>query len=77
MIKSEKGSVIVRGEAFDVIFELVNLLHRLIEKNPDLITSVLSAYTDELEEALNTVNSCKFEAIYDLALRFKKDFEDE
>jgi hypothetical protein len=77
MIKSEKGTVIVRGEACDVIYELTHLLNRLIEKNPEIITSILTVYTDELENALLKVNPRTCAIINELASKIKKDLEDD
>ncbi len=77
MIRAEKGVVEVKGEASEVVFELTNLTGKLIKKNPDLFTSVLSVYTDELENALSTANPHICKIISNMALSIKKDLEDE
>lgn len=77
MIRAEKGAVEVNGEVYDVLFELTHLLGNLIKRNPNLITSVISVYTDELENAIDIANprACKIMSI--IAGRIKKDLEDE
>ena len=77
MIRAEKGTVEVNGEVYDVLFELTHLLGSLIKRNPSLITSVISVYTDELENVIDIANSreCKIMSI--IADRIKKGLEDE
>lgn len=63
MIKSETGTVTVKGNLLDVIFECHHLVRAFIEDNPEIIAAVVYKNSDRLHEVIEKCNPDKLSII--------------
>lgn len=52
MIKANKGTVEVRGDLTDVIFECHHLIRAMIQEDPEIISAVIYKNADGLQDAI-------------------------
>ncbi len=80
MIKANKGTLEVRGDLTDVIFECHHLIRALIQEDPEIISAVIYKNADGLQDAIKKSDENMIKIVEDYIdhiERVRKETEDE